>query len=149
MTLPGSEHYSAAGDQDSLVDAIRDFTGVAPRALASGRELRAVLFTDIVDSTKTAFRLGAEKWKSLLERHHALVRAELASFDGAEVDTAGDGFYATFAGPAGAVEWQLRAEWDGGNCAAGSQAAISGTPRRGRWEGWSKKPRPRVTPRIR
>jgi class 3 adenylate cyclase/alpha-beta hydrolase superfamily lysophospholipase len=104
VTLPGTEHYSAAGDQDSLVDAIRDFMGVAPRALASGRELRAVLFTDIVGSTETAFRLGADAWKALLERHHALVRAELASFGGAEVDTAGDGFYATFAGPAGAVK---------------------------------------------
>jgi class 3 adenylate cyclase len=62
-----------------------------------------VLFTDIVGSTETAFRLGAEEWKALLERHHALVRTELASFGGAEVDTAGDGFYATFAGPAGAV----------------------------------------------
>ena len=103
VTIPGSEHYSAAGDQDSLVAAIRDFIGVAPRALTSDRELRAVLFTDIVGSTETAFRLGAEAWKGLLERHHALVRAELASFGGAEVDTAGDGFYATFAGPAGAV----------------------------------------------
>jgi class 3 adenylate cyclase len=62
-----------------------------------------VLFTDIVGSTETAFRLGVDEWKALLERHHALVRAELASFDGAEVDTAGDGFYATFEGPAAAV----------------------------------------------
>jgi class 3 adenylate cyclase len=103
VTLAGSEHFSAAGDQDPLVEAIRRFAGVAPRTLSSDRELRAVLFTDIVGSTETAFRLGAEAWKALLERHHALVRAELVVFDGAEVDTAGDGFYATFAGPAGAV----------------------------------------------
>jgi class 3 adenylate cyclase len=103
VILPGSEHYSAAGDQDALVTAIRDFIGVAPPGVASGRALRAVLFTDIVGSTETAFRLGVDEWKAVLERHHALVRAELASFDGAEVDTAGDGFLATFDGPAKAV----------------------------------------------
>jgi class 3 adenylate cyclase len=103
VILPGSEHYSAAGDQDALVGAISDFIGVAPSGVASGRALRAVLFTDIVGSTETAFRLGVDEWKAVLERHHALVRAELASFDGAEVDTAGDGFFATFEGPAAAV----------------------------------------------
>jgi class 3 adenylate cyclase len=103
MTLPGSEHYSAAGDTDALVAAIRGFVGEAHQPLASGRELRAVLFTDIVGSTETSFRLGVDRWKELLERHHALVRSELAAFDGSEVDTAGDGFYATFAGPAAAV----------------------------------------------
>ncbi|MGZ8582632.1 MAG: adenylate/guanylate cyclase domain-containing protein [Actinomycetota bacterium] len=103
VTLPGSEHYSAAGDQDALVAAIRNFIGVAPSGVASGRALRAVLFTDIVGSTETAFRLGVDEWKALLERHHELVRSELASFDGDEVDTAGDGFYATFEGPAAAV----------------------------------------------
>ena len=101
--LAGSEHYSAAGDQDALVSAIRSFIGVAPRELASGGALRAVLFTDIVGSTETAFRLGTEAWKQLLERHHALVRGELATYHGEEVDTAGDGFYATFEGPAAAV----------------------------------------------
>lgn len=103
VVLPGSEHYSAAGDQDRLIDAIRDFIGGASPTTVSRGALRAVLFTDIVGSTETAFRLGVEEWKGLLERHHALVRTELASFDGDEVDTAGDGFYATFEGPAAAV----------------------------------------------
>ncbi len=103
VSLPGSERYSAAGDQAPLVAEIRDFIGVTPRAAPAGGALRAVLFTDIVGSTETAFRLGMERWKALLERHHELVRAELVSFDGAEVDTAGDGFYATFEGPAAAV----------------------------------------------
>jgi len=101
--LPGSERYSAAGDTAALVAAIREFVGVAPQADRSGGELRAVLFTDIVGSTETAFRLGVDAWKTLLERHHALVRRELAAFGGTEVDTAGDGFYATFAGPASAA----------------------------------------------
>jgi len=103
LVLPGSEHYSAAGNQDALVEAIRDFIGVASPKTMSGGALRAVLFTDIVGSTEAAFRLGSEGWKELLERHHALVRSELATFDGDEVDTAGDGFYATFEGPAAAV----------------------------------------------
>lgn len=102
VILPGSERYSAAGDTDALVAAIRNFIGMAPSAEPSSRELRAVLFTDIVGSTETSFRLG-EDWKALLERHHALVRTELAAFGGSEVDTAGDGFYATFPGPAAAA----------------------------------------------
>ena len=103
VVLPGTERYSAAGDVDALADAIRRFVGVAPAQRRSGGELRAVLFTDIVASTETAFDLGVERWKRLLERHHAVVREELARFEGAEVDTAGDGFFATFAGPAAAV----------------------------------------------
>jgi pimeloyl-ACP methyl ester carboxylesterase len=103
VVLPGSEHYSAAGDQDALVEAIRDFVGVSPPKSTSGGALRAVLFTDIVGSTEVAFRLGSAEWKELVERHHALVRSELTSFGGDEVDTAGDGFFATFEGPAAAV----------------------------------------------
>ena len=62
-------------EQDALVAAIRDFIGVAPSSgVVSGRALRAVLFTDIVGSTETAFRLGVDEWKALLERHHELVQ---------------------------------------------------------------------------
>ncbi len=62
-----------------------------------------MLFTDIVGSTDRARELGDRRWRDLLERHHAVVRAELARYRGAEVDTAGDGFFATFDGPARAV----------------------------------------------
>lgn len=62
-----------------------------------------MLFTDIVGSTDRAGELGDRRWRDLLERHHAVVRAELARYRGAEVDTAGDGFFATFDGPARAV----------------------------------------------
>jgi len=61
------------------------------------------LFTDIVGSTRRAAELGDRAWRDLLERHHALVRAELAHFRGREVDTAGDGFLAVFDGPGRAV----------------------------------------------
>ncbi|MEO6294310.1 MAG: adenylate/guanylate cyclase domain-containing protein [Candidatus Limnocylindria bacterium] len=69
----------------------------------SGRVLATILFTDIVASTETAARLGDAAWRELLGRHHALVRRELARFQGRELDTAGDGFFASFDGPARAV----------------------------------------------
>ena len=65
--------------------------------------LATVLFTDIVDSTATAGRLGDAAWRELLARHHAAVRRELARFAGRELDTAGDGFFAAFDGPARAI----------------------------------------------
>jgi len=65
--------------------------------------LATVLFTDIVGSTEQAAALGDHAWRGLLERHHALVRRELARFRGEERDTAGDGFFATFDGPARAI----------------------------------------------
>jgi pimeloyl-ACP methyl ester carboxylesterase len=67
------------------------------------RMLATVLFTDIVDSTATAIELGDRDWRELLERHNALVRRELLRFRGREVDSAGDGFLATFDGPARAI----------------------------------------------
>jgi class 3 adenylate cyclase len=65
--------------------------------------LATVLFTDIVGSTERAAALGDRAWRDLLSRHHAAVRSELARFRGAEIDTAGDGFFATFDGPARAI----------------------------------------------
>jgi len=67
------------------------------------RMLATVLFTDIVDATVTATELGDRRWRELLERHNALVRRELLRFRGREVDSAGDGFFATFDGPARAI----------------------------------------------
>ena len=67
------------------------------------RVLSTVLFTDLVGSTELASRLGDTAWRELLQRHHAAVRRELARFQGRELDTAGDGFFATFDGPARAV----------------------------------------------
>jgi class 3 adenylate cyclase len=65
--------------------------------------LATLLFTDIVGSTERAAELGDRPWRELLERHHALVRRELTRFRGEERDTAGDGFFATFDGPARAI----------------------------------------------
>ena len=65
--------------------------------------LATVLLTDIVGSSERAAELGDRRWRELLEAHHALVRRELARWRGHEVDTAGDGFLATFDGPARAI----------------------------------------------
>jgi class 3 adenylate cyclase len=65
--------------------------------------LATVLFTDLVGSTEQAVELGDRRWRDLIEQHHAAVRRELLRFDGREVDTAGDGFFASFDGPARAI----------------------------------------------
>jgi class 3 adenylate cyclase len=67
------------------------------------RVLATVLFTDIVGSTEHAARIGDRRWRDLIASHHALVRAQLERYRGREVDTAGDGFMATFDGPARAI----------------------------------------------
>ena len=92
-----------AADAESILGEIEEFlTGVRPIP-EPDRVLATVLFTDIVGSTELAARLGDRGWRDLLEAHHALVRQELVRFRGNEVDTAGDGFLATFDGPARAV----------------------------------------------
>jgi YVTN family beta-propeller protein len=73
------------------------------RRRSDTRVLAAVLFTDIVDSSAVASRVGDARWKELIGRHHAIVRRELKRFGGRELDTAGDGFFASFAEPAAAI----------------------------------------------
>jgi class 3 adenylate cyclase len=67
------------------------------------RVLATVLFTDIVGSTEKAVTLGDARWSELLHEHHSRVRGQLARFRGREIDTAGDGFFASFDGPARAI----------------------------------------------
>jgi class 3 adenylate cyclase len=82
---------------------LRGIAGIE-RALPSIETiLSTVLFTDIVDSTSVQASLGNRGWKDLIEHHHAVVRAALGRWRGVEIDTAGDGFYATFDGPARAI----------------------------------------------
>jgi pimeloyl-ACP methyl ester carboxylesterase len=103
VELPGRDHMPWLGDHDASFDEIEEFlTGVRPHP-ALDRVLATVLFTDIVGSTELAADLGDRRWRDLLERHNALVRRELARFRGRELSTAGDGFLATFDGPARAV----------------------------------------------
>jgi len=72
-----------------------------------GRVLATVLFTDIVGSTKKAVAMGDHRWQNVLERHHVLVRGELTKYQGREIDTAGDGFFAVFEKPAHAIRCAL------------------------------------------
>jgi pimeloyl-ACP methyl ester carboxylesterase len=103
--LPGRDHAPWAGDVDALAGEVEEFiTGtrsVAPEELE--RVLSTVLFTDVVGSTERAADLGDRRWRELLERHYAAVRAELTRYRGREVKTVGDGVLATFDGPARAV----------------------------------------------
>jgi class 3 adenylate cyclase len=101
--LPGPDHLPWVGDQNQVADEIEEFvTGIRPAA-EPDRVLATVLFTDIVGSTERAASLGDRAWRGVLDQHHALVRRELARFRGQEVSTTGDGFFATFDGPARAV----------------------------------------------
>jgi class 3 adenylate cyclase len=103
LELAGEDNLWFAGDSDAIVDAVQEFvTGVRP-AWEPDRVLATVMFTDIVDSTTTAAEVGDARWKSLLAEHYERTRSELVRFHGREIDTAGDGFFATFDGPARAV----------------------------------------------
>jgi class 3 adenylate cyclase len=103
VELPGADHLMWTGEADAILDEVEAFLTGARRGPEPDRVLTTVLFTDIVDSTRLASELGDRAWGERLERHHALVRRELDRWRGREVDTAGDGFLATFDGPARAV----------------------------------------------
>ena len=103
LELPGEDHLPFVGDQDEILDDVEEFLTGVRHSPEPDRVLATILFTDIVDSTQKAVKLGDLAWGDVLERHHALVRAQLTRFRGEEVDTAGDGFFATFDGPARAI----------------------------------------------
>jgi class 3 adenylate cyclase len=159
--LPGPGHYTAARirgaeivelpelrgiftwvDEDvhaATMEATERFVSRLSQRGGSERVLATVLFTDIVGSTELASRLGDSAWRDLLQRHHAVVRRELARFQGRELDTAGDGFFAAFDGPARAVhaaaairdslrtlELEVRAGLHTGECEASDDGKIAG-----------------------
>jgi class 3 adenylate cyclase len=102
VELPGVDHIPWIEGYD-ILDEIQEFlTGVREPA-EPDRVLATVLFTDIVGSTAQARELGDRRWRDLVEEHHSFVRQQLGRFRGTEIDTAGDGFFATFDGPARAI----------------------------------------------
>ena len=104
VELPGAEHAPFAGDAESVLRELRRFvSAVRDEEAEFDRVLATVMFTDLVGSTERAAALGDRAWRELVERHHSIIRALLARYRGTEVDTAGDGFFATFDGPARAV----------------------------------------------
>ena len=104
IELSGDDHLPFVGEQDEILDDVEEFlTGIRPPP-APARVLTTVLFTDIVGSTERAAALGDRRWRDLLEMHNAVIRRELALYRGDEIDTAGDGFFASgFDGPARAI----------------------------------------------
>jgi pimeloyl-ACP methyl ester carboxylesterase len=103
VELPSADHLPWLSDANVVLEEIEEFlTGVRP-GIEPDRVLATVLFTDIVGATEKAAALGDRRWHDLLDSHNALVRRELVRFRGREIDTAGDGFLATFDGPARAV----------------------------------------------
>jgi class 3 adenylate cyclase len=104
VELAGRDWPVWAGDQDALFEAIESFVrGIREEEAALDRVLATILFTDIAASSEKATALGDRAWRELVERHHATVRAMLGRYRGVEQDVAGDGFFATFDGPARAV----------------------------------------------
>jgi len=108
--IPGARFLELAGvdhipwvDPDQIVDEVEEFLTGVRRGPEPDRVLATVVFTDIVGSSTRAAELGDRAWRELLEAHHAEVRRQLVRFGGSEVDTAGDGFFAAFDGPARAI----------------------------------------------
>ena len=96
------------GDADAILDEIEEFLTGARLGAEPDRALLTVLFTDIVGSTDRAVELGDRRWRDLLDTHRMVVRRELARYRGKEVNTTGDGFLATFDGPARAIRCAIR-----------------------------------------
>jgi pimeloyl-ACP methyl ester carboxylesterase len=103
VELPGNDHILWYEDPERTLGEMQEFLTGSRSAPEPDRMLATVVFTDIVDSTRTASELGDRRWREVLENHHATVRSALGRFDGREVKSIGDGFMATFDGPARAI----------------------------------------------
>jgi class 3 adenylate cyclase len=104
VEFPGNDHLIHAGNIDPILRELEEFLTGHPSHDAVDRVLTTILFTDLVGSTETASRLGDQAWTDLLSRHNQAIRRELGRFGGREIKTTGDGFLATFDGPARAVK---------------------------------------------
>jgi pimeloyl-ACP methyl ester carboxylesterase len=100
VELPGRDHVPWGPEGEAIVAEMQQFLTGDRTAPEPDRVLATVLFTDIVDSTRRAVELGDRRWKDLLETHHRTVRGEVERFRGRELDSAGDGIFASFDGPA-------------------------------------------------
>ncbi|WP_338696442.1 adenylate/guanylate cyclase domain-containing protein [Bradyrhizobium sp. 26S5] len=107
LELPGSDHALWTGEIERVLDAVEEFLTGSRSAIESDRVLATVLFTDIVNSTRRAETIGDRAWHDVLDRHNALVRREISRYRGHEVRTMGDGFLATFDGPARSIRCAL------------------------------------------
>jgi class 3 adenylate cyclase len=104
VELAGADHFPWVGDSDSVVDEVEEFlTGQRHDALDIDRVFATVLFSDIVESTRSAHAAGDREWRGLLDRHDDLVGRLIDRFRGRKVKSTGDGVLATFDGPGRAV----------------------------------------------
>jgi class 3 adenylate cyclase/pimeloyl-ACP methyl ester carboxylesterase len=103
VELPGEDHAPWIDGGDDIIAEIAEFLTGTREPGPPERVLATVLFTDLVGSTELARTLGDRRWRELIDRHHGVVRTQLARFRGREIDTAGDGFLAAFDGPARAI----------------------------------------------
>jgi class 3 adenylate cyclase len=103
VELPGEDHFPFFGDQDRVIAVTQEFLTGATPVVEPDRVLATVLFSDIVDSTRLAAELGDRRWHRVLVDHQQAVRRQLDRFRGHEIKTIGDGFLATFDGPARAI----------------------------------------------
>ena len=113
IEIDSVDHFPMGSQAEVILDEIEEFLTGARHAPDPDRVLATVLFTDIVDSTERASTLGDQAWRDVLAEHHRIIRRELERFRGREVKTAGDGFLATFDGPARGIR-----------CAQAVQAAV-------------------------
>jgi pimeloyl-ACP methyl ester carboxylesterase len=103
IELPGTDHMPFMGDVDALLNEVREFLTGERAAPEVDRVLTTILFCDIVDSTARAAEIGDRAWKDVLAKFYALAEDKLRYFRGRLLDTAGDGLFAAFDGPARAV----------------------------------------------
>jgi class 3 adenylate cyclase/pimeloyl-ACP methyl ester carboxylesterase len=103
VELPGEDHWWWIGDAQAVIDEIQEFLTGRRHQPEIERVLKTVLFTDIVQSTEEATKLGDRRWREVLDKHDHAIRLELDRYGGHEVKTTGDGFLACFDGPARAI----------------------------------------------
>jgi class 3 adenylate cyclase len=103
IPLEGGDNFSFFGDSDAVLDEVEQFITGERRHHEVNRVLTTVMFTDIVGSTERAVELGDRRWRDVLDDHYRRIRKEVARFGGQEIRTLGDGFLATFDGPARAI----------------------------------------------
>jgi class 3 adenylate cyclase len=115
VELPGIEHLPWVGESDVILEEIEEFVTGARHAPEVDRVLSTILFTDIVESTQTAARLGDRRWRLLLDDHDAITTREVERHRGRLIKSTGDGLLATFDGPARAVR-----------CAVAIRATLAG-----------------------
>ena len=107
VELPGKDHLPFVGDADAIVNEVQEFLTGERSTTEPDRILATVLFTDIVDSTRRAVEMGDQRWRELLAGHSEIAHRAIARFRGRAIKNTGDGFLATFDGPARAIRCAL------------------------------------------